>query len=139
MKKILVYSFLFLSPFLLVIIVNETNRPTQLYKISFWGQTAYASNPSIKDLKKCNWDCHNNGCSHRKSNCINKGVFIPYFYQKILNFNGLNSKENDYKGQEGMLYKSMNIIFLVILWPLFMFTLLIANIELFLKRKRTSV
>jgi hypothetical protein len=38
-----------------------------------------------------------------------------------------------------MLYKSMNIVFLVFLWPLFMFALLVFNIELFLKRKRTSV
>ncbi len=139
MKKILLYSLILVSPFLLVIFVNETNRPTQLYKISFWGQTAYASNSSIKDLKKCNWDCHNNGCSHRKSNCINKGEFITGFYQKTLNFNGLHSKENDSKSEQGMLYKSMNIVFLVLLWPLFMFALLVVNIELFLKCKRTSV
>ena len=139
MKKILLYSLILVSPFLLVIFVNETNRPSELYKISFWDQTAIAYNPKSKDLEKCNWDCHNNGCSHRKSNCINKGEFITGFYQKTLNFNGLHSKENDSKSEQGMLYKSMNIVFLVILWPLFMFALLVVNIELFLKRKRTSV
>jgi hypothetical protein len=55
----------------------------------------------------------------------------------ILKLNGIDTIQGEKKSTKGNIYKTMNIITLVVLWPLLMFTLLVANIELFWKRKNT--
>ena len=88
-----------------------------------------ALNPQQKDDKCCTWDCHTHGCSHRENNCINIGI-INDLYQNIIT--SLKLKEGGY------VYQEMNVLFLVIIWPLLMFGLFVANVELYFKRKKKA-
>ena len=136
LKKIVLYILLFVSPFALMIIVNEYNRPEKPYKISFFDKQSEAYNSDDKLPNKCSWSCHDS-CVHRKKNIINRGEIIQGFYNFILDFNEIKTIRKKSKLNNGEIYTTMNIISLVILWPLLMFILLVANIELFLKRKNS--
>ena len=91
--------------------------------------------PAIYDLNKCSWACHNSTSNH----CIKNHVKIikpgfPYykqindFYWAIINFNSKTT--NGKKVSDSKYYAAMNVIFLVILWPLFMYSLLINYLRL---------
>jgi hypothetical protein len=122
--KAFVYMFIFVSPFLLMILVNEINRPTERFRIKVFNKEVLAYNPGYKLKKSCSWYCHTSGCPHQKF--VNKGEFIPRVYHGIIAFNNPTNGER---------YQRMSIIFLVVFWPLFMFALLVLNIELYFKRK----
>jgi hypothetical protein len=125
-KKFMFYSLLLISPFALIIGVNEYYRPKSLFSIKIFKNDKdfhEAYNTDKFKIDSCNWNCHSKGCKHENS--INNGSLIPQIYDEIIAFNDPENGDN---------YKTMNIIFLVVLWPLLMFTLLAANIELFLKR-----
>ncbi len=128
MKRFIFYFLILATPFFCLIMVNEASR-SEPYKVFVFGTKVTALNPQQKDAKRCTWDCHTHGCSHRDNNCINIGI-IDVLYQNIIN--SLKLKEG------GDVYQQMNVLFLVIIWPLVMFGLLIANVELFFKRKKKA-
>jgi hypothetical protein len=111
-----------------MVVVNESKKKGK-YSITVFNSPTYALNPGIRMDSQCTWDCHTNGCSHRAHNTVNIGV-IDDLYKQIIN--ALQLKEG------GDVYQAMNIIFLVILWPLLMFGLFVANIELFRNRKKNT-
>ena len=128
MRKWISYFVLLISPFLLMVAVNESTRKGK-YSITVFNSPTFALNKGNRMDSQCTWDCHTNGCSHRAHNTVNIGV-IDDLYKQIIN--ALQLKEG------GDVYQVMNIIFLVILWPLLMFVLLVANIELFRNRKKNT-
>ena len=128
MKRFIFYSLILAIPFFCLVMVNEASR-SKVYYVSVFSTKVPALNPQQKDDKRCTWDCHTHGCSHRENNCINIGI-IDVLYQKIIT--SLKPKEG------GDVYQQMNVLFLVIIWPLVMFGLLIANVELFFKRKKKA-
>ena len=127
MKRFIFYSLILATPFLCLVMVNEASR-SEVYYVSIFGTKVPALNPQQNDAKRCTWDCHKK-CSHRDNNFINIGI-IDVLYQNIIN--SLKLKEG------GDVYKKMNVLFLVIIWPLLMFGLLVANVELFFKRKKKA-
>ena len=127
MKRFIFYSLILATPFFCLIVVNEASR-SEVYYVSIFGTKVPALNPQQKDAKRCTWDCHK-ACSHRDNNCINIGI-IDVLYQNIIN--SLQLKKG------GDVYQQMNVLFLVIIWPLVMFGLLVANVELFFKRKKKA-
>ena len=128
MKRFIFYSLILVTPFFFLIVVNEASR-SDVYYVSIFDTKVLALNPQQKDAKRCTWDCHSNECSHRKKNCINIGI-IDVLYQNIIA--SLKLKDG------GDVYQQMNVLFLVIIWPLVMFGLLVANVELFFKRKKKA-
>jgi len=128
MKRFIFYSLILAIPFFCLVMVNEASR-SEVYYVSVFGTKVPALNPQKKDAKRCTWDCHTNGCSHRENNCINIGI-INDLYQNIIT--SLKLKEG------GDVYQQMNVLFLVIIWPLVMFGLLVANVELFFIRKKKA-
>ena len=128
MKRFIFYSLILATPFFCLIVVNEASR-SDVYYVSIFDTKVLALNPQQKDAKRCTWDCHSNECSHRKKNCINIGI-IDVLYQNIIA--SLQLKKG------GDVYQQMNVLFLVIIWPLVMFGLLVANVELFFKRKKKA-
>ena len=128
MKRFIFYSLILAIPFFCLVMVNEASR-SKVYYVSVFSTKVPALNPQQKDDKRCTWDCHTHGCSHRENNCINIGI-INDLYQNIIT--SLKLKEG------GDVYQQMNVLFLVIIWPLVMFGLLIANVELFFKRKKKA-
>ena len=136
-KRLLIYISLFIAPFLLVVCVNELNRPSQLNTIKLMGKKVISINPSRCMKEQCTWFCHNhscgkthgpNSCPHQKENIINKG-FVAKIYWGILEFNGISNGTSKS-------YQSQSVMNLVILWPLLLLGLIIFNIELFLTRKK---
>ncbi|MFY7668565.1 MAG: hypothetical protein ACOVQG_07460 [Crocinitomicaceae bacterium] len=125
-KTVFLYSLLLISPFALLIGVNEYHQPKELYDIKVFENNLKAYNTDKFEKDSCSWYCHSKGCKHKNS--INNGSLIPQIYDEIIAFND---------PKNGDIYKIMNIIFLVILWPLLMFILIVANIELFLKRRNS--
>ena len=128
MKRFIFYSLILVTPFFFLVVVNEASR-SEVYYVSIFDTKVLALNPQQKDAKRCTWDCHSNECSHRKKNCINIGI-IDVLYQNIIA--SLQLKKG------GDVYEQMNVLFLVIIWPLVMFGLLVANVELFFKRKKKA-
>jgi hypothetical protein len=128
MKRFIFYFLILSSPFFCLIAVNEASR-SEPYQVAVFGKLEPSINPQQKDAKRCTWDCHTHGCSHRENNCINIGI-IDVLYQNIIN--SLKLKEG------GDVYQLMNVLFLVIIWPLVMFGLLVANVELYFKRKKKA-
>jgi hypothetical protein len=128
MKRFLFYFLILTTPFFCLIVVNEVSR-SEPYQVTVFGKSEPSINPQQKDTKRCTWDCHTHGCSHRENNCINVGI-IDVLYQNIIN--SLNLKEG------GDVYQLMNVLFLVIIWPLVMFGLLVVNVELYIKRKKKA-
>ena len=131
--KLSIYFLLLLSPFILVVIVNESFKPAEKYtiKLNLSGNpNIVAYNSDKKENDKCTWFCHNFGCSHSKKNWIKTGI-ISNIYNSIISFNRIPEKN----GIFGLNYQLMNLIFLVVLWPLLMYILLILNLNQILKKK----
>lgn len=87
---------------------------------------AINQNSSKITSKQCSWKCHDNTpfCKAKHSNLLKPYTSkIDIVYNFIIS--SLASTGN---------YKQANIIFLVLLWPLFMLSLIIANIYLYKKR-----
>jgi hypothetical protein len=127
MKRFLFYFLILTTPFFCLIVVNEVSR-SEPYQVTVFGKSEPSINPQQKDVKRCTWDCHKE-CSHRENNCINVGI-IDVLYQNIIA--SLDLKEG------GDVYQLMNVLFLVIIWPLVMFGLLVVNVELYIKRKKKA-
>ena len=115
MKRLIFVLVIFCSLFLIMVIVNESFRQKTYYK-SFKKIQIQTINPSRVIIDNCSWACHdsNNYCKdhHIKYNSIKR---IDFLYNGIIRFlkSGLSNVE-------GFNYALNNIIFLVVLWPLWM-------------------
>ncbi len=117
-----------------MIIINESYRFNIMEKN--WTYAGVKTmNSAVYDLNKCSWACHNSTTNHCLKNHIKiiKPGFPLYkqindFYWGIINFN--SKKTNGKKVSNPKFYATMNLIFLVVLWPLLMFYLLINYLKL---------
>ncbi len=121
MKKVLRNVFIFISPFLIMISVNELSR-TGIREKPYTKSGIVAINTAIQTKDRCSWNCHNN-TTYCKENHVK--LMKPFF--KFV--------DPIYFGMIKLLFATgnyglANIIFLVVLWPLLMFFLLIKSIQI---------
>jgi len=128
MRKWILYFGLLSSPFLLMVVVNEANKTKTKAKVHVFGKEEWALNTEDSLPNKCTWHCHTNGCSHRDQNVISLGP-IDTLRSMIIESLGVSN---------GTTYQTMNVLFLVILWPMLMFGLVVANLELYRNRKKNT-
>ena len=110
-----------------MVVVNEANK-TEDNTIHVNKKEEPAINTEEASPYKCTWDCHTNGCSHRDQNVISLGP-IDTLRSRIIDSLGVSN---------GDTYQTNNVLFLVILWPLLMFGLVVANIELFIRNRKKN-
>lgn len=126
-KKIVLFSLILIIPLLFVVSVNEYTRLTNSNN-GFVRKGITAINPSIKTPEKCSWYCHTDTgyCKKHHTHLLKKYTSkIDPFY-----FGIINSLHN--AGDYGL----ANIIFLVILFPAFIYVLLIKSISIQRKIKK---
>lgn len=126
-KRLLFYLSLLISPFLLMVVVNEATK-TKAYTVLKFGKEVWALNTEDSLPSKCTWHCHTNGCSHRDQNVISLGP-IDTLRSMIIESLGVSN---------GDTYQTNNVLFLVILWPLLMFGLVVANVEMFIRNRKKN-
>jgi hypothetical protein len=121
MKKHIRNLTILIFPFLFMIIVNESTRPT--IKEKPYSKFGIAAIYSVdKNTEKCTWICHNN-----TTYCKEKHVkyLKNYFaYTDIIYFGIISLLANT--GNYGL----ANIIFLVILLPLLMWFFIIKSLNI---------
>jgi len=109
-----------------MIAVNEISRRRIKVKgYHIMNVTALNSNIQLTNL--CSWNCYNN-TNYCKLNHVK--YFKPYF--KVIDpiyFGIIKALKNTGN------YQLANIIFLVIIWPLFMLTILIKSLNIYKKIK----
>ncbi|GLR15893.1 hypothetical protein GCM10007940_05080 [Portibacter lacus] len=125
-----------------MVIINETSRLFIKDK-PFKYQRIIAMNSGNYDSEICTWACHNsttNHCIPKHTRIIKEGFpfydQINDFYWGIINFN--SKKVKGKKVSNPRYYAAMNIVFLVVLWPLAMFFLLVNYLKLRAKFKTLS-
>lgn len=127
MKKLIRNILILLSPYLLMLLVNESVRHT--IKDPGFTSTIYynsyksintAMNPELKNHDVCSWRCHNFGCKPILFKSFEN--YIDPIYFGIISFL--------YLGGSFASYGIANILFLVLLWPLVMFYLLIKSLDM---------
>ncbi len=122
MKRGVLYLFLFILPFIIVVIVNESVRPTIKGKrFELKGVKAINTDEAIKG--RCTWLCYKETSNHCKVNhttCLKQyfKYFDPIYFGIIKSMHSGNN------------YQLMNVIFLVILIPLLIFVLMVRAIEI---------
>lgn len=130
MKRIILYLLILISPFLFMIVINETQSDGKPYIINlskFGGENnQYALNSEQYFEGRCSWYCHTKRCKHKS--IINQGV-IKELYFSIIHFNQNKSLN----------YQEMNVFFLVFIMPLFIYLLIIFNIELYIRNKKKQI
>ena len=127
MRKWILYFALLTSPFLLMVVVNQATK-TKAYTIHVFGEKVSALNTEDSLPSKCTWHCHTKGCSHRNQNVISLGP-IDTLRSMIIDSLGVSN---------GDTYQTNNVLFLVILWPVLMFGLVVANVELFIRNRKKN-
>jgi hypothetical protein len=127
-KRLLFYLSLLISPFLLMVVVNEATKTKTKTKntVHVWEDEVPALNTEDSLPNKCTWHCHTDGCSHQ--NVISRGP-IDTLRSMIIDSLGVSN---------GVTYQTNNVLFLVILWPLLMFGLVVANVEMFLRNRKKN-
>lgn len=132
MRRFIVYISLFCLPFLVMVAVNELNRPQKKFDIKYLKKNGKAYNSDKAESRSCTWYCHNTrecvNIHKSKLSILNLKV-IKWMDKRIKFFNEIGSSN----------YSRMNIATLVIIWPLFMFALLVLNIELFIRRRKNRL
>lgn len=121
MKNLIRNALILLFPFLLIVIVNEVDRPKgneQSYSIN--GVSTINSANFLPD--KCTWVCHNN-TSFCKKNHVK--FLKPYYSKTDVFYHGLI----DILKSTGN-YGAANIIFLVFLLPFIFWYGIIKSIDL---------
>ena len=132
MNKIFRNILILVLPYLLMVLVNESVRPT-IKDSGFTKVTIYKSyksvntaiNPALKDHNKrkheiCSFSCHNNGCSPKLLKNFESQI-NPLYYG-LINFL--------YLGGSSASYGLANILLLVLSWPLVMFYFLIKTLDM---------
>jgi hypothetical protein len=127
MRKWILYFALLTSPFLLMVVVNQATK-TNAYRVNLFGTTVDALNPGNQMESQCTWDCHTNGCSHHNNNVISRWP-VDTLRRMIIDSLGVSN---------GDTYQTNNVLFLVILWPVLMFGLVVANVELFIRNRKKN-
>lgn len=110
-----------------MVVVNEATK-TKAYRVNLFGTTVDALNPGNQMKSQCTWLCHTNRCSHRDQNVISLGP-IDTLRRMIIDSLGVSN---------GVTYQTNNVLFLVILWPVLMFGLMVANVELFIRNRKKN-
>ena len=127
MKRIVLYILILISPFLFIVLINETFSDGVKHRISSDviapGKKFEALNTDKHIKDKCSWDCHNNGCKHKS--VIYQGK-IQEMYDGIIHFNQ----------HQSLNYSEMNVFLFVIVVPLMVYILIILNIEVYLRNKK---
>ena len=130
MKRIILYLLILISPFLFIILINESQSDGKPYIISLskigGNNNQYALNSEQYFEGRCSWYCHTNGCKHKS--IINHGI-IKELYFSIINFNQNKSLN----------YQEMNVFFLVFFMPFLIYLLIIFNIELYIRNKKKQI
>jgi hypothetical protein len=130
MKRIWLYLLILISPFLFIVLINETVGYDKSYviksKIVGSGSKFYALNSDEKFEDKCSWYCHNEGCDKLKHpKDISKG-FVRELYFSIIQFNK----------DKPVNYAEMNVFLFVIVVPLLVYILIVLNIEVYFRNKK---
>ena len=126
MKKIKRNILILLAPFVLMVVVNELTRIQNKTHYKSKGFTLLNTTEPIKN--ECSWNCHNN-----TSYCLKNHVKLtkPYLkYSNPIYFGAIAALRST--GNYGL----ANIVFLVILMPLWMFYFLTKSIDLILEIKK---
>jgi hypothetical protein len=126
LKNIRRNALILLAPFMLMILVNELVRIN--HKTHYKDQGFTILNTIAPIENKCSWNCHNN-----TAYCIEHHVKLTKSYLKYTNpfyFGAINALKST--GNYGL----ANIIFLVILMPLWMFYFLVKSIDLLIEIKK---
>ena len=127
MRKWILYFALLTSPFLLMVVVNQATK-TKAYTVHVFRKEVWALNTEDSLPSQCTWHCHTKGCSHRNNNLISLGP-IDTLRSMIIESLGVSN---------GDTYQTHNVLFLVILWPLLMFGLVVANVEMFIRNRKKN-
>jgi hypothetical protein len=127
MRKFIAYTALICLPFMVMVAINELNRPEKKFDIKYLKKNGKAYNSDKLETGKCTWRCHNDGCA--------SGHFSKMSVLNIPLIKWMNEGIKDLNQKGSRNYSRMNIATLVIIWPLLMFALLVINIELFNKRR----
>ena len=128
MKKFALYIMLFIIPFFIMIVVNESVRPTLNGK-PYQLKGVTAMNSSKPNLDKCSWYCYIETTNYCKKYHVKFAQ--PYFkYIDPIYFGMISSLHT------GGNYQLSNVVFLVVLVPLLMFYLLVKSIEMHNKIKK---
>ena len=126
-KRLFFYLSLLISPFLLMVVVNQATK-TNAYRVNLFGTTVDALNPGNQMESQCTWHCHTKGCSHHNNNVISRWP-VDTLRSMIIESLGVSN---------GDTYQTNNVLFLVILWPLLMFGLVVANVEMFIRNRKKN-
>ena len=126
-KRLFFYLSLLISPFLLMVVVNQATK-TKANTVQVFGEKVSALNTEDSLPSQCTWHCHNDGCSHHNNNVISLGP-IDTLRSMIIESLGVSN---------GDTYQTNNVLFLVILWPVLMFGLVVANVELFIRNRKKN-
>jgi len=121
MRKYIRNLAILISPFLLMVIINEMVRPTIKEKpYSKYGITAM--NSADKNPEKCTWICYNNTnyCKEHHVKYLEK--YYQYTDPIYFGIISLLAKTGDY----GL----ANIVFLVILFPLLIWIFIIKSLNI---------
>lgn len=127
MRKFIAYTALICLPFMVMVTINELNRPEKKFDIIYHRKNGKAYNSDKAETGKCTWSCHNDGCA------IEHFSKMSVLDIRLIKWMNEGIKDLNQKGSPN--YSRMNIATLVIIWPLLMFVLLVINIELFNKRR----
>ena len=116
MKKFIIIISIIISPYLLMVVVNEYVK-TKEYPITFYKFNIITHNDHSFNKYKCTWSCHHQTSLCKKYHINHQEIKkIDFIYNKII--------EALYTGGSKF-YAINNIIFLVLLWPLWMLYLFI--------------
>lgn len=130
MKRIWLYLLILISPFLFIVLINETATDGTNYviksKVIIPGQKFDALNTDKYLENECTWDCHDNGCKHKS--VIYQGK-IQEMYDGIIHFNQ----------NQSLNYSVMNVFLFVIVVPLMVYILIILNIEVYLRNNKKRI
>lgn len=122
MKRFIRNTLILLTPFLIMILINEAVRPKiKEPPYTVWGITAMNSVENLPD--KCTWACHNNTTSHCK---IHHVKYLKPFYPvtDIFYFGAISMLKSTGS------YVGANIIFFVILFPLMILIFIIKSLNI---------
>lgn len=121
MKKQLKNFFLLITPFLLMVLINEIVRPT-LHEKPFKIKGIEAINSNVISKNKCSWNCYLD-TGYCKNNHV-KSLQHYFKYIDPVYFGIIKSLHSTGS------YSLANVFFLVLLLPFLIFFLLIKNLEL---------
>lgn len=126
-KQIILNLIIFLSPIIIIVLVNEYSRFTATNK-GYIRKGITAINSGIKTPEKCSWHCYSDTgyCKRYHTNLLKNytSKVDPIYFGVIKSLHSTGD------------YGLANIIFLVILFPIMMYVLLIKSIAIQRKIKK---